>query len=262
MLITTGDTDNPELFKRAASLAEHTGSCYVPRRGMSLGKLVQRSGGEQDVIVVIQNGARLVRPGQDPLTFHPSMGFIRAKRILKGEQDPMLEAARLEPGDTVLDCTAGLGTDSLLFSVGTGRDGKVIAIESSESLYALLKEGMSYYRSGLQAVDEALSRIELHRSEHLDILREMPDRSADVIYFDPMFRDPILDSSSISPLRMFANPEALAEESIREACRVARKTVVLKEKRDSTEFARLGFTKVERGQTKTIYGVIHVDRLN
>ena len=49
-------------------------------------------------------------------------------------------------------------------------------------------------------------------------------------------------------------------ESVREAVRVARKTVVMKEARSSGEFERLGFTLPERGKSKITYGVISIDR--
>jgi 16S rRNA (guanine1516-N2)-methyltransferase len=62
----------------------------------------------------------------------------------------------------------------------------------------------------------------------------------------------------MSPLRHRANDEAVSLTSIAEARRVARKSIVLKENRDSSEFARLGFEHVLRSTTKTTYGVIRL----
>ncbi|MGW9528434.1 class I SAM-dependent methyltransferase [Paenibacillus terrae] len=258
LLVTTGDSPSAEVVQRAELLAAELGVLYAPRRGISVARLTAAHSVRQ-ALVLVQGGVRLISSEQPPMTFHPSMGFIRAKRVLKGEPDPMLTAARLVPGDTVLDCTAGLGTDSLLFSIGTGSSGQVTAVESSFPVYALIKDGMRHYRSGNAAVDEAFSGIEVRFGHHLDYLRSLPDRSVDIIYFDPMFRDPLLDSSAISPLRKLANPDALDEESIVQAKRIARKTIVLKEKRGSGEFARLGFHVEQRGTTKTVYGVIDID---
>ncbi|OAZ48703.1 class I SAM-dependent methyltransferase [Paenibacillus polymyxa] len=258
LLVTTGDTPSDEVVERAKLLAAELGVLYAPRRGTSVAKLIAVHRVRQ-ALVLVQGGVRLIGPEQSPMIFHPSMGFIRAKRVLKGEADPMLTAARLAPGDTVLDCTAGLGTDSLLFSIGTGSSGQVTAVESSFPVYALIKDGMRHYRSGNAAVDRAFSDIDVRYGHHLDYLRSLPNRSVDIIYFDPMFRDPLLDSSAIGPLRGLANPDALNEESIAHAKRVARKTIVLKEKRGSGEFARLGFRVEQRGTTKTVYGVIDID---
>ncbi|MBE9915773.1 class I SAM-dependent methyltransferase [Paenibacillus donghaensis] len=259
MIITTGDKAGEAIIRRAEELASRTGSRYVPRRHTPLSKM-SKLHGNAEIIVVLDGGARLVRPGENPLEFHPSMGFIRAKRILKGESDPMLDAACMQEGDTVLDCTAGLGTDALVFAVKGGRNTKVMAAESSAALAALLSEGLAYYTSAVEEVNEALRRVEILNRDHLEVLRSLPDRSVDIVYFDPMFREPLMDSSAIRPLRWFANSEALSKESIQEAVRVARKTVVLKEKRGSREFARLGFSEQERAHSKISYGVITVDR--
>ncbi|MNI24333.1 putative methyltransferase [compost metagenome] len=258
MIITTGFDPIPDIVQRARSLAEHTGTTFAPRGRLSVSKLVERYG-DEDILVVLQEAVRLITPGTPPMEFHPSMGFVRAKRILKGEHDPMLEAAGMRPGDSVLDCTAGLGSDSLLFAVLGGPGSTVTALESSLPLYALLREGMSHYTSGQVKVNEALRRIRVVHSEHLQYLRSLPDKSVDIVYFDPMFRVPLMDSSAISPLRQFANTAALSAESVAEAVRVARRTVMLKEKALSGEFARLGFTELLRGSAKISYGVIHVD---
>ncbi|MNW53246.1 Ribosomal RNA small subunit methyltransferase J [compost metagenome] len=255
MIITTGDNEAPEAVVRAKALSEESGAKYVRRNRTSLSKLSARYG-NADVLVILEGGARLLRAGGESLMFHPSMAFVRAKRLLKGEHDTMLEAARVKPGDTIIDCTAGLGSDSAIFSLAAGEDGQVIAIEDSFPLWALLREGFSSYVSGIQAFDDALRRIQPRCMNHMDALKQMPDKSADVIYFDPMFRDPIMESSAISPLRMFANNSSLTGEVIAEAKRVARKSIVLKEKKGSGEFERLGFETVERSHTKIVYGVI------
>lgn len=258
MIITTGDRPTPEAAERARNLAGRTGCPYVERAGKSVAKLSARAGGAA-VLVVLQEGVRLIRPGMPPLPFHPSMGFIRAKRILAGDRDPMLEAAGMKPGDSVLDCTAGLGTDALVFATYGGGRSAVTALESALPLYALLLEGMRSYVSGLPEVDQALRGIQVVRSGHAEYLAGLADNSIDIVYFDPMFREPLYDSSAIAPLRSFANADALQAGSIRDAVRVARKSVVLKEKHGSPEFERLGFRELPRAGSKTSYGVIRID---
>ncbi|GAA0137302.1 class I SAM-dependent methyltransferase [Paenibacillus sp. YSY-4.3] len=255
MIITTGEHNAPAPVERAAALAAKAGCRYVQRNRASIKRLSELYPGE-DILVVLEGGARLHRPGEQPMAFHPSMSFVRAKRLFKGEKDTMLEAAGIRPGDTIVDCTAGLGSDSIVFSLGAGPEGKVIAMEDSLPLWSLLSEGLTYYESGLQPFDEALRRIEPRQGHHLRLLGQMPDKSADVVYFDPMFRDPVLESSSISPLRAFANNSSLEESAIFEACRVARRAVILKEKIGSGEFERLGFCVSGRVRSKITYGVI------
>ncbi|WP_068781588.1 class I SAM-dependent methyltransferase [Paenibacillus sp. GM2] len=258
MIITTGEHSAEESVQRAMALSKQSGARFVPRNRMSLTKLAERYG-DDDILVILAGGARLHRTGAEPLSFHPSMAFVRGKRLLRGEPDAMLEAAGVRPGDTIIDCTAGLGADSSVFSLGAGPSGRVLALEDSLPLWALLTEGLAYYESSVADYNAALRRIETRHVHHLQALRGMPDKSADVVYFDPMFRHPIMESAAISPLRTFANNEGLSQEAVKEACRVARRSVVLKEKMGSEEFARLGFREARRAHTKIVYGVISLD---
>lgn len=259
MIITTGDHSAPEAVRRAIALSAEAGVPYVPRNRTALSKLSARYG-DQDILIILEGGARLYRHGSEAMLFHPSMAFVRAKRLLKGERDPMLDAARVEPGDTIIDCTAGLGSDAAVFALGAGPEGRVLALEDSLPLWSLMREGFAYYVSGVKEFDEALRRITPKRTEHLELLRGLPDKSVDVVYFDPMFRDPVRESSAISPLRTYANNNQLVPEAIAEACRAARKSVVLKEKKGSGEFERLGFDTLSRSHTKIVYGVISLDK--
>lgn len=96
MIITTGFDPIPQVAARARELADRTGCAYAPRAKFSMGKLVEHYGDEQ-ILVVLQEAVRLITPGMPPMEFHPSMGFVRAKRILRGEPDPMIDAAGMLP---------------------------------------------------------------------------------------------------------------------------------------------------------------------
>lgn len=258
MIITTGSDPLPETQDRARSFASQLGVMYVDRGNYSVAKVSKQHGG-CSVLIVLQQEIRLFQPNTDMMIFHPSMAFVRAKRLLKGQPDVMLEAAEIREGDHVLDCTAGLGADSMMFAVGVGEKGKVIAAEASRELAALLHTGLSSYTSSVPKFDEALARIEVIHQNHLSLLKSMPDRSMDVVYFDPMFRHPVMESASLSPLRSLADHSALSLEAVAEAQRVARRNVVLKEKKGSGEFDRLGFTVQIRPHSNIVYGVIAVD---
>ncbi|MDO3412815.1 class I SAM-dependent methyltransferase [Saccharibacillus sp. CPCC 101409] len=258
MIVTTGYSPSEPELARAKKIAEESGIRLVSRGRMSIPKLFTSTGADA-VLIVTQGKVRLLRQDHPVLEYHPSMGYVRAKRLLKGEPDPMIAASRAEAGDSVLDCTAGLGTDSLVFAVAVGTQGRVRALEASPELAILLREGLASYEVEKPSVTEAMRRIEVLRTDHLDYLQSLPDNSFDIVYFDPMFRKPVYDSSGISPLRAFADARALSEASIREARRVARKTVILKEKKGSGEMERLGFAADGREHAKITYGVIQVD---
>jgi ubiquinone/menaquinone biosynthesis C-methylase UbiE len=88
-------------------------------------------------------------------------------------------------------------------------------------------------------------------------LKLLPDNSFDIIYFDPMFRNPINKSSNLKPIRTLADMRSLTTESIKEARRVAKKRVVIKEAAGSNEFTRLGIVTTVGGKYSSIkYGII------
>ena len=88
-------------------------------------------------------------------------------------------------------------------------------------------------------------------------LREQQDDSYDVVYFDPMFRRPLHESAGMDALRARADMRALTHETVAEARRVARRRVVMKERRESGEFERLGFFEVVGGKySRVSYGVM------
>ncbi|GGJ28720.1 class I SAM-dependent methyltransferase [Paenibacillus hunanensis] len=256
MLITTGDEPSVATLERAQKLAEEFAVRYVPRRGRSVTRLASDNG-NVPVMVLVENEVRLVQPGEKAMFFHPSMAFVRAKRLLKGEEDVMVSTAMLKPGDQILDCTAGLGADSLVFALATGPTGSVTSLESSLPLSMLLTEGLRSHKTGLLPFDEAMKRIEVVNQNHLSYLSQLPDKSMDIVYFDPMFREAVHESAAIAPLRGFANDHALHPDAIAHAIRVARKAVLLKEKWDSPEYERLGFKRIRRKKSKIEYGVIY-----
>jgi len=257
MIVTTGikppEADVAKARELAAELAAH----YVPRRNESLAGL-RRKRGTDRLLAVGSEGLKYYEGDAPAFYFHPSMAFVRVKRLRRGERDPLIELSGCEPGDRVLDCTAGLCSDAIVFSYRTGEQGEVTALESEPLLHAIVREGLAAYETGLPDVDAALRRIRAERIHHLEKLARLADDSIDIVYFDPMFRRPLHESSALEPLRAVANPDPLSEEAVRHAVRVARKAVVLKEHRDSGEFERLGFRWLQPKKTSNIaYGVIH-----
>jgi 16S rRNA (guanine1516-N2)-methyltransferase len=258
MFVTTSYHPTPAELELAGSLAARLSCRYVERRQSSLTRL-QQTYGEQDMVVVTTKNLRYFPAGsEEPFFFHPSSAQVRVKRLLNGVPDGLLTAAGVQAGDQVLDCTAGLGSEAILFSFVVGSEGSVTALESEKPVALLVQEGLRTYRSGLGVLDEAMRRVKLVHADHLQYLKELESGSMDVVYFDPMFRQTIEETHAIAPLKAVANHNALDPEAVREACRVARKRVLLKEHKESGEFNRLGFRMLLRPNTKIAYGVIDV----
>jgi 16S rRNA (guanine1516-N2)-methyltransferase len=258
VIVTTTAKPSSSALDQAARLSVELSASLKPRGNLTVNKLLTLTE-DKRLIVVTENEVRYYDGQSDtPLYFHPSMAFVRVKRLRRGETDPLIQLSGCEEGDHVIDCTAGLASDSLVFSYAVGPTGSITAIESEPVLCALVREGLAGYVTSLPDVNEAMRRINMINSHHMNYLSNLPDKSVDIVYFDPMFRKPIHESSSMEPLRAVANMDALSLESIEQAQRVARKSIVLKEHQASGEFSRLGFERRHVNTSKIAYGVIQL----
>lgn len=240
-----------------AAFLEESNIKYVPRERKSLNILV-RENDACGVIVWHIDGPVLNIDGQK-FYFHPSMAKVRLSAYRKsGTVDPMINAFSIEVNDSILDCTLGLGADAIVASYFVPY-GKVTGIESSPAAASIIKWGMKLYQSKMTWLDNAIKKIEVINGDHSNYLEQLEDNSYDIVYFDPMFRKPLLKSQPISSLRALANHSALEISTIKEACRVAKKRVVIKEMVSSSEFERLGCHKVMGSpNNKIAFGVIHI----
>ncbi|MDD2586144.1 MAG: class I SAM-dependent methyltransferase [Syntrophomonadaceae bacterium] len=252
---TTGSIK--EVDSNFAAFLEESGVKYVPRNRRSLGVLAAENGA-RGVIVWHANGPVLYI-GDNKFYFHPSMAKVRLSAYRNtGTLDPMIKAFAIEEDDKILDCTLGLGADAVVASYFAPQ-GEITGIESSTTIAGIIKWGMKLYQSGMPWLDNAIKKIEVINSEHYTYLKQQQDNSYDIVYFDPMFRKPLLKSQPLSGLRVLANHEPLSPETIKEAIRVARKRVVIKEMVSSLEFERLKCQQVLGSpNNKIAFGVILV----
>ncbi|GMA55524.1 hypothetical protein GCM10025858_00270 [Alicyclobacillus sacchari] len=207
-------------------------------------------------VVAVADPARIHMRGSDhPLFFHPSMAAQRLDRIhRRGEPDRLLRVADVRSGDVIVDGTLGLASDAVVFADAVGMTGQVIGIERSALVARLMRAVQRFGCKEYSDAADLLRRIEVLECDHLAWLQEQPDDSVDVLYFDPMFRQPAEDSPSIAPLRQAASPQPLRAGVIAEARRVARRAVVVKERPQSGVFEQFGLTP-DRPRSPFAYGV-------
>lgn len=254
-IITTSYDPTAGMRDYARQLAAEWHLSWVERAKHSISSLLHHYN-VHEVIVVTKQGLKLVAADQPDVVFHPSLAVIRSKRWLNDERDTMLACSGAQPGDHVLDCTAGMASDAMMFALHVGETGRVVALESEFIPFLFAREGLRNYASEIEVLNDAMRRIALIHSEHTAYMEQLPSKSVDIVYFDPMFRRPVRHSQAIKPLRTHANALPLTEQAIAEARRIARRAVVMKEHRLSDEFARLGFASVTRTQSNVAYGVI------
>lgn len=247
--------------RKAAAILQHEAQrigatwniLYIPRKNLSLEALLAAHG----QVLVLDSQGLSCHTKQGRLFFHPNMAAVRLRQAMSGQEDKMLAAMELKPGDKVLDCTAGLCSDSLVAAWRVGDNGTVTALENSLPIYLVVLHGLRCYR-GPKRFGQLPGRIDLRLANFREFLARQPDASFDVVYFDPMFDVPVHQASSMAPLRPLATYIPLAPGDIEQARRVARKRVVVKQ-RNFFPFAALGLEQVVGSPNRKIaYGVLTV----
>lgn len=253
-IVTT--TQSQSVMDSGLSLfLSETGFPFVPRQRASLAKLAAEQGTAG--IIVWENGGPLLYIQGEKLFFHPSMAKNRiAAYRKKGQPDLMIKACGLQPGWSFLDCTLGMGADAIVASYFS-QTGRITGLESQPAVAAIIGWGMKLYRSRMDWLNRAVHRIEVMTGNHQLCLPVMPDESYDIVYFDPMFDQPLLKSQALNPLRKLANPDPLEPSSLSQAIRVARRRVVLKTQAATGELERLGMQRMPGSRHNPIvYGII------
>ncbi|WP_231097404.1 class I SAM-dependent methyltransferase, partial [Streptococcus gallolyticus] len=155
----------------------------------------------------------------------------------------------------ILDTTMGLASDSIVMA-SAGND--VTAIESNPLIHFIVSEGLATYPSENQRLTAAMRSIKTYCADNITYMKSLPDKSFDVVYCDPMFSDRISESKNLDGLRQFANPSLLSDEFLREAKRVARKSIIIKAHFRDDVFEKFGFKRIVRPNQKFHYGIMEL----
>ena len=246
------------MIQEAKDAAAYLQAKYKERNQRSI--LSMQMEWQEDCMVIGKNKTELfpfLEEGMsEPFFFHPNSASFRIKRLLKQEEDPFIAATMLTPGMSLLDCTLGMGSDSIVASFAVGATGKVVGVEGNKYTSFIVKSGLKTWMSDLEVMNAAMKRIEVITLNHLVYLKSLGEDSFDCVYFDPMFELSILESDGLKALRTWAIYEDLSTESIKEALRVAKKRVVLKDYFRSTRFQQHQFSVKIRKSSKFHYGII------
>lgn len=268
-LVTTTRNFTAKQRETAIRLAEETGQVFVERALGAFTKLVQHAletgqvaGDITGILVVGRTRCTFWLPDGTEFAYHPGMAVHRIKTLETGGYDPMVDAMGLQPGDKVLDCTAGLCSDLLVASHVVGEEGRVCGLESSLPVAVVVREGLATYESERARLVEAMRRIELVAARSEIVLAAMKPNSWDVVYFDPMFDRPVMQSTGIAPLRPIADPRPLTFRVLRLAARVARRAVVVKDRTGGRWLTDDRFSRIVGGAKSRIgYAVLEGDDL-
>lgn len=256
MIITTSYRKNPLILEKVYELANKYNLRYVPRNKNTLKQLIKRH--QCPVILVTDKHIRYVTEHSE-IFFHPNFAQVRSKRIDDHQPDALIEVSGLKYGMSILDCTLGLGSDSLIASQVVGDKGTVIALESNPIMHLITSEGLRYYPFLSKLLSDAAKRIEIHHQHAYEYLKSLDDDTFDVVYFDPMFDSNIKEETPLNDVKKIADYHALDKQTISEAERVAKKCVIMKNHYLSDTFKELGFIQQVRKTSQFHYGVIKIN---
>ena len=255
-IITTGRRAQAKHIELAKALAAKWRIKYIFRGRDSVEEIKARENVLN--VIVVKEEKLALETDKGEFFFHPNLAKMRLRNINNGIEDYLLKALNISEGDSVLDCTLGFGSDAIVESYAVGETGKVVALEKNPLIAAIIGYGLKNNVYGDNELENAMRRIEVINADALEFLRKQADNSFDAVYFDPMFRHPLMESENLRPLRALAEYAPISVEAITEAKRVARKSVALKENARSLEFERLGFKEFVGGKySKIRYGVIY-----
>lgn len=254
-IVTTAGRPDEWSLQLARYVCDELQLEMVERKKRSVQKIAEMYNAH--VIVAGKNRFEYYAKGMTmPFFFHPNSAAFRLKRVARGEQDPFLEAVQLQQGDSLLDCTLGMGADAMLAAYQVGVNGRVVGLEADRNVAFIVKNGMKTYDTTELPLTACMRRIEVVRSEAVDYLRMQPDAHFDVVYLDPMFDETIEESSNFQALREVGSHIDLSRQWLQEAIRVAKKRVVLKAHFRSKLFDMYEFKRDIRLTAKFHYGIL------
>ncbi len=230
LIVTTGTTARAKSVQRSRQIAEQLNALCLPRRngGGGLFGMLDDSGADRAVIVE-EYGLAIAHRDGTVFRWHPNLGFVRALNLLRGQADIFAEATQLAPGDRVLDCTLGFGSEALIAAMLVGGSGQVVGLESVPELALVTAIGMRERSLAQKPLMEAVRRIEVVNADYRNYLQSTLPGAYDVICFDPFFESRVEGSAiNINPLLRFGNPHPLDTESVIKAFEITTRRVVVK----------------------------------
>lgn len=253
-LISTSSKTNAYLIEQAKKLSQLLQMPYVSRKHQSIEELLDTNHCS-GALVVTKAGPSFVTKEGIPHQFHLSMAHLRLLEIDRGHADHLLRAIGYETVTSVLDCTAGLGSDSAIISYGCPQLTRHTAIEGHPILGYITNYGFRHFQHKNPSVSEALRRIQLVICNYQDFLKHIEPNRYDVIYLDPMFENPVYESPQFQQWRGHLL-ESKIHPDIVELGLEKSKRLVIKERKGSRLFKDIPPIEMVGGKYSSIaYGI-------
>lgn len=255
--VTTSLKGTKKYTEKAKEIAKLLNLVYFPRLELSTNKFCLKHNLDA-FLQITGDGPVLISKSGETHKFHIGMAQLRIKNIDKGNQDHLITAIGNDC-KSFLDCTLGLGIDSIVAAYGLPNLEKIVGIEGCVPLAYITNNGYRNFVHENQKLTARIRKINVLSMNYNDYLLNIPNKSYDVVYFDPMFVHGIKESSQFLGLRNIVLNDHLNEFSFQLACNIARKRVIIKERSFSTIFKKLGINQEVGGKYSRIkYGIYNV----
>ena len=253
-LISTSSKTNAYLIEQAKELSRLLQMPYVPRKHQSVEDLLE-SYHCSGALVVTKEGPSFLTKAGISHQFHLSMAHLRLLEIDRGRTDHLLRAIGYETVTSILDCTAGLGSDSAVISYGCPQLTHHTAIEGHPILGYITNYGFRHFQHKNPSVTEALRRIQLVICNYQEYLQQIDPNRYDVIYLDPMFENPVYESPQFLQWRGHLLESKITPEIVELALEKS-KRLVIKERKGSRLFKDIPPIEIVGGKYSSIaYGI-------
>ena len=245
IIVTTSVKTTLELNNKAQKLANELNLKFIKRNKSTIKQLLETT---KEVIIVYKNKLSYFENNSE-LFFHLDTSALKIKN---NDNEPLIEIIGSEK-QNILDCTMGLAGDSIILSY---YEHKVTALEKNKIIYLIVSNGLKNYISHDEKINSYMRRIITHNIDSVKFLKNCPDNSFDIVYFDPMFSHNIEESKNLAGIETLANQDFPTADFLTEAKRVAKKKVIVKAHFKDDIFEKFDFIRLTRKNTKFHYGYI------
>ena len=245
IVVTTSVKTNNELNEKAHNIAKFLNLDYIPRNKRTIKQMLTQADG----VIVVYKTKLSYFEGDKELFFHLDTSALKIKN---NDNEPLIEIIDNEK-QNILDCTMGLAGDSIILSY---YEHKVTALEKNKIIYLIVSNGLKNYISHDEKINSSMRRIITHNIDSVKFLKNCPDNSFDIVYFDPMFSHNIEESKNLAGIETLANQDFPTADFLIEAKRVAKKKVIVKAHFKDDIFEKFDFIRLMRKNTKFHYGYI------
>lgn len=180
----------------------------------------------------------------------------RGAEHLRGDPLARALATPFPAQGVIIDATAGLGGDSLLFAaLGL----QVIAFERQSTVFELLRDGLSRLRDD-EELGTLIARIDLRCGDARTLIPSL-EVPPDYIYIDPMFppkrRESALPPKALQALRAIVGSDADSTHLLEIALASAARKVIVKRPNGA---APLAAAPASSHQGKTVHYDVYIPR--